>query len=249
LAELDQLAAQNAASNDRLTAVTAKITELKAEADRTLAAAAAAKRAADEAKAALDALADQVSAQQAVLESQHADVESQLAAADASRAQFESELAAIVAEQRAQGVPSSGVSVSGAVFVNPTVHSPIHVTSEYGMRWQPVLHIYRMHAGIDLRSYCGEPIYAARSGTVQWARYRSGYGNQVMVDHGWVNGTSLMSSYAHLSRMVVGPGQHVSTGDLVGYAGATGGISTGCHLHFETYINGATVNPRSYLGI
>ena len=117
------------------------------------------------------------------------------------------------------------------------------------MRLQPILHIWRLHAGIDLMDHCNEPVYAGRDGTVQWAEYRPGLGNQVMVDHGWVNGASLMSSYNHMNTFAVHAGQHVSAGQVVGYAGMTGGVSTGCHLHFEVYINGGTVNPRPYLGI
>lgn len=248
LEQLDTVAATTQSSNNRLSAVKTKITDLKTDADQKVTEAAAAKKTADDAKTALDALTAQVAAQQAALQAQQADVAAQLAAADAATTQLNTDLVALIAQQRAQG-QSAGVMVSGAVFADPTVHDPMVVTSEYGMRWQPILHIYRLHAGIDLRSYCNEPIYAARAGTVRWALYKAGYGNQVMVDHGWVNGTSLMSSYNHLNTMVVSAGQSVSTGQLVGYAGMTGGVSTACHLHFEVYINGSTVNPRPYLGI
>ncbi|WP_159809827.1 M23 family metallopeptidase [Cellulomonas citrea] len=248
LSSLQTLAAQNKAAQNRLSAVKDKITDLKAQADAKVAEAATAKKAAADAKAQLDALTAQVSAQQTSLEAQKADIEAQLAAADAASDQLKNDLAAIIAQQQAAGKPASAI-VSGAVFGNPTVHAPMVVTSEYGMRWQPILHIYRLHAGLDLRSYCGEEVYAGRAGTVQWAMFRSGYGNQVMIDHGWVNGASTMSSYSHLTRAVVSAGQQVQAGQLVGYAGATGGISTGCHLHFEVYINGSTVNPRPYLGL
>jgi len=134
------------------------------------------------------------------------------------------------------------------LFANPTAHNPMYVTSEYGNRLHPVLGYWRLHAGIDLRDRCGEPVYAGRSGTVQWARYRGGYGNQVMVDHGWVDGSSLMSSYNHLSSFAVGAGAQVRAGQVIGYAGNTG-TSAACHLHFEVYINGSTVNPRPYLGL
>ncbi|OZB48232.1 MAG: peptidase M23, partial [Cellulomonas sp. 14-74-6] len=147
----------------------------------------------------------------------------------------------------ASGRPAQ--AAPGAWFVNPTPNDPIVVTSEYGMRLQPILKIWRLHAGIDLMDGCNRPVYAGRDGTVQWAEYRTGAGNQVMVDHGWVNGSSLMTIYDHLNSFAVSPGQRVSAGQLLGYAGMTGGVSTGCHLHFEVYINGATVNPRPYLGI
>ena len=110
------------------------------------------------------------------------------------------------------------------------------------MRFHPVLNYWRMHAGTDLRTWCNTPVYAAAAGTVQWGTYRAGYGNQVMVNNGYWNGASLMSSYNHLSTISVSAGQKVSQGQLVGYAGNTG-TSSACHLHFEVYVNGSTVDP------
>ena len=67
-----------------------------------------------------------------------------------------------------------------------------------------------------------------------------------MVDHGAINGQSLMTSYSHLSRFAVGRGQQVTKGQLIAYAGTTG-YSTGCHLHFMVYVNGAVSNPMNWL--
>lgn len=260
LDELEQLDSANRNAQVRLAAVRDRIAELKAAADAALAEAKTARQAAADAKSALDTLVAQIADQQAALEGQKSDLQAQLDEADAARAALASDLAAIVAaqeEQRRQaaaaaaaagGKAPADVTVTGAVFVNPSATDPIYVTSEYGMRLHPILHIWRLHAGIDLRDYCNQPVYAGRAGTVQWAKYRSGYGNQVLIDHGWVNGASLMSSYNHLTRWVVSAGQQVSTGQLIGYAGNTG-TSAACHLHFEVYVNGATTNPRPYLGI
>jgi murein DD-endopeptidase MepM/ murein hydrolase activator NlpD len=63
-----------------------------------------------------------------------------------------------------------------------------------------------------------------------------------MVNHGYWNGNSLMSSYNHMSSFAVSAGQNVSQGQLLGYSGNTG-TSAACHLHFEVYVNGATVDP------
>jgi murein DD-endopeptidase MepM/ murein hydrolase activator NlpD len=139
-------------------------------------------------------------------------------------------------------------AIIGAQFANPTSISPIYVTSNYGMRLHPTLGYTRLHAGIDLRTYCGTPIYAGKEGTVLWAQMRSGFGNQVMVDHGYTGGNSLMSSYNHLTRYVVRAGQTVERGTLLGYSGNTG-TSAACHLHFEVYVNGSTVDPRRLLGL
>ena len=63
----------------------------------------------------------------------------------------------------------------------------------------------------------------------------------------FIKGNSLMTSYNHLSRFAVHAGQYVTRGQLVGYSGTTGD-STSCHLHFEVYVNGHTVDPMSILG-
>lgn len=101
----------------------------------------------------------------------------------------------------------------------------------------------RFHTGIDLAAPIGTPIYAARAGQVDtagWSRY--GYGLHVIINHGGAQETL----YAHMSRIVVRPGQWVDRGDLIGYVGSTG-WSTGPHLHFEVRVGGAARNPLAYL--
>ncbi len=251
LADLEAAARNQAA---RLDSVQQKITELKKEADQKVADANQAKKDAAAAKAQLDDLQKQQQAKQASLQSQIADAKQQDAQLQASTAQMQSDLQKIIEQQRQQAAAQKstvtpGTALAGALFANPTATSPMYVTSEFGMRLQPVLHIYRLHAGLDMRDQCGQPVYAGRDGTVVWAKYLSGYGNQVMLDHGWVDGKSLMSSYSHMIRYVVSAGQQVKAGQVVGYAGQTGGVSTGCHLHFEVHINAVPVNPRPYLGL
>lgn len=143
------------------------------------------------------------------------------------------------------GSSSNGGSSGGGKATNGFLAYPTkvpYVTSGYGMRFHPVLHYWRLHAGTDFRAYCGTPVYAAAAGTVEWARMRGGYGNQVMINYGTVGGVNLMTSYNHLSRFAVHAGEKVKKGDLVAYSGSTG-TSTACHLHFEVYKNGQTVNP------
>lgn len=120
------------------------------------------------------------------------------------------------------------------------------VTSSYGWRLHPILNYYRLHAGADLRAYCGSEIYAARSGTVKWATFKAGLGNSVLINHGTINGKNVMSSYNHMTRFVVSSGTHVKAGQLIGYAGNTG-TSAACHLHFEVYVNGSTTDPVPHL--
>ncbi len=238
----------------RLDAVQQTISSLKQQADQKVAEANKARQEAADAKARLDDLEREQQAKQATVRSQMAEAQRQVDAADASTAAMQAQLQQVIDAQRQQATAKKssttpGAAIAGALFANPTATSPMYVTSEYGMRLQPILKIWRLHAGIDLRDYCNQPVYAGRDGTVVWAKYLSGYGNQVMVDHGWVDSSSLMSSYSHLNKSVVAPGQQVKAGQVVGYAGQTGGVSTGCHLHFEVYVNGATVNPRASLGL
>ncbi|MGN8245956.1 peptidoglycan DD-metalloendopeptidase family protein [Cellulomonas soli] len=251
LDELSAIESGNRNAQARLAAVKDRIAELKVEADAKVAEADAARVEAADAKAAIDDLYEQQTAKKVSLEAQRADIEAQLAKIDAERSAIQNEISAIAAEQRARdaSIPQAPTgSVSGALFGNPTSINPIYVTSEYGMRLHPTLGYVRLHAGIDLRTYCGTPIYAAREGTVVWAKYRYGFGNQVMVDHGFYKGNSLMTSYNHMTSFVVGAGQAVSEGQLLGYSGNTG-TSAACHLHFEVYVNGATQNPRPLLGL
>ncbi len=116
------------------------------------------------------------------------------------------------------------------------------ITSPFGYRIHPILHVRKLHTGIDIGAPSGARIVAAGSGTVIFAGRNGGYGNFTMIDHG--NG--LVSCYAHQSRIVVHKGQHVSAGTTIGYVGSTG-LSTGPHLHFEVRVNGTPKNPMNYL--
>jgi len=258
LDELADIAAANRSSQARLVAVRDRITELKAEADAKVAEAEEARQEAADRKAEVEDLIAQQTAKQQQIEAQKAAAQQEVAKFDSAAASIRSELEKVAAQQRqraaeaaaaaGQPAPPPAGPVSGSLFGNPTSINPIYVTSEYGMRLHPLLGYYRLHAGIDLRTYCNTPIYAGRDGTVQWAKRVSGLGNQVMLNHGLYNGSSLMSSYNHMSSFVVGAGQNVSRGQLLGYSGNTG-TSAACHLHFEVYVNGGTVNPRPLLGL
>ncbi|WP_421740324.1 peptidoglycan DD-metalloendopeptidase family protein [Cellulomonas sp.] len=253
---LDQLRTAESANKNaeaRLGAVKEKIAQLKAEADQKVVEADAAKAAAAAAKASLDELLARQVQQQASLDAQRAALAAQLAQADAEAAAVQAELQAAIAAQKARdaaaGNPHGPAGpIGNALFGNPTSVSPIYVTSEFGMRFHPTLHYTRLHAGIDLRTFCNTPIYAGRAGTVTWAKARYGFGNQVMIDSGFVNGNALSASYNHLTSFAVSSGQTVERGQLIGRSGNTG-TSAACHLHFEVYVNGGTVNPRPLLGL
>lgn len=120
------------------------------------------------------------------------------------------------------------------------------VTSQFGMRWHPILNYWRLHAGTDFGAACGAPVVASLKGTVVSAGYAGGSGLQVKVDHGTVKGGSLVTTYNHLSSLGVRAGQAIGEGQGLGRVGTTG-LSTGCHLHFETLRDGKYVNPVDLL--
>ncbi|MCV2393730.1 peptidoglycan DD-metalloendopeptidase family protein [Actinotalea sp. M2MS4P-6] len=245
LREVEQIVGVNRNREARLVAVREQITELKKEADQNVADAEVARQKAEARKADLVALEKEAKAKAAEIESQKASLQDQQAELEKQQAQLEADLKKIVAAQeearRKAGQTPIG-STASQPFINPSSVNPIYKTSDYGMRFHPILHYWRMHAGVDLRTWCNTPVYAAAAGTVEWAQYRAGYGNQVMLNNGYWNGKSLMSSYNHLSSFAVSAGQKVSQGQLIAYAGNTG-TSAACHLHFEVYINGATTDP------
>jgi murein DD-endopeptidase MepM/ murein hydrolase activator NlpD len=101
------------------------------------------------------------------------------------------------------------------------------------------------HTGIDIAGPIGTPIYAAKSGVIVEAScgWNYGYGCHVYMD----NGGSFSTMYAHMAgQPVVGVGQSVAQGQLIGYRGNTG-RSTGPHTHFEIRVGGHVVNPMAYL--
>jgi murein DD-endopeptidase MepM/ murein hydrolase activator NlpD len=121
-----------------------------------------------------------------------------------------------------------------------------YITSPYGMRFHPILHIWKLHDGTDFGAGCGTPIHAAASGVVTDKYYNGGYGNRLFVSHGVIDGSSITTVYNHLSKYNVHNGQRVRKGQVIGYVGTTG-YSTGCHLHFMVYQNGNVVNPMKWL--
>jgi murein DD-endopeptidase MepM/ murein hydrolase activator NlpD len=129
---------------------------------------------------------------------------------------------------------------SSVPIANPVPGMP--VSSSFGTRKDPLLGLLAFHSGMDFRATSGSSVLATAKGTVTAADYNGGYGNMVDIDHG--NGLS--TRYGHLSQILVGVGQHVSIGDVIGKTGSTG-RSTGPHLHYEIRKNGSAVNPMKYL--
>jgi murein DD-endopeptidase MepM/ murein hydrolase activator NlpD len=114
------------------------------------------------------------------------------------------------------------------------------ISSNFGMRFHPVLHYKRMHNGVDLAIKHGHPVNAPADGIVQFAARKGGYGNYLIINHGG----GYKTGYAHLSRFEkkIQPGKFVSRGQLVAYVGNTG-TSSGPHLHYEIIKNNKFVDP------
>ncbi|HET7415308.1 MAG TPA: peptidoglycan DD-metalloendopeptidase family protein [Arthrobacter sp.] len=170
------------------------------------------------------------------------------------QAQLEAERRAAEANRPAPPAPAPAPPPSNSGFgLRLPVGPGISMTSGFGWRKTPAGTIDfmgrggYMHTGLDFGTPCGVPVYAPADGEVWYAdaAIPSG-GNRVVLTHGVVNGDALSTIYYHLQRSVVSPGQHVSKGQIIAYAGDTGN-STGCHLHFETILNGEAVDPLSVL--
>lgn len=125
-------------------------------------------------------------------------------------------------------------------FSNPAPGQDI--TSRFGNRPDPFFGGLAMHAGIDFRAPTGTEIRSTGSGKVVKAAFSGGYGNMVEIDHG----LGLTTRFGHMSRILVGEGDTVEPGQIIGLSGSTG-RSTGPHLHYEVRRNGDPVDPMRFL--
>jgi len=117
------------------------------------------------------------------------------------------------------------------------------LTSQYSMsRFHPTLHEMLPHLGIDIAAPYGKLIVAPAAGTVIRAGTASGYGLVMEIDHG--NG--IVTKYGHLSRFIARRGEYVVRGEAIAQVGSSG-LATGPHLHYEVQVNGATVDPLTYV--
>jgi len=257
---LDTMRAEGRAVEAHLVAVRQQVAALKVEAEAALAQAKAAREVAAAAKTKLDLMnaaqtryTATVAAKKATeiksirtMQAQSNALARVLAArAKAAREKAAREKAAREAAARAahRAVPRTAPPGSSNGFLNYPSNAP--VSSEFGMRFHPIWQQWILHSGIDFAANCGSPVYAAAGGDVIMAtpEYASGgYGNRLVIDHGYQRGAYLTTTYNHLTSFVVTSG-HVARGQVVAYSGTTG-TSTGCHLHFETRQDGTPVNPR-----
>ncbi|WIJ45873.1 M23 family metallopeptidase [Curtobacterium citreum] len=160
----------------------------------------------------------------------------------------EAAAAAAAANSGGGGAPAPGGGGGGSVgsgsgtgWVRPAGG---YVISPYGYRVHPITGRVTKHDGLDLTSGCSTAIVAASAGTVDYVGWYGGYGNYVRINHGG----GVKTAYGHIVNggFRVSPGQQVSAGQLIALVGSTGN-STGCHLHYEVHINGATTDPAPFM--
>jgi len=116
------------------------------------------------------------------------------------------------------------------------------ITAGFGQRLDPFSGEGAFHSGVDIAAPCGTGVEASADGLVLQAGPSSGYGNEILIDHGF----GLTTKYGHLSRVYVVVGQRVKQGQAIGAVGMTG-RTTGPHLHYEVIVDNIPVNPAKYL--
>ncbi len=119
-----------------------------------------------------------------------------------------------------------------------------YISSNYGMRVDPINGKHRYHKGIDIAGVEGTEINTIASGFVTFVGRKGGYGNVVEIHHS----NTLKSRYAHLNDTLVEKGTVVRKGEIVATMGSTGRV-TGPHLHLEVWKNGTAKNPKDYLDL
>ena len=140
------------------------------------------------------------------------------------------------------GNTGSSAPSSGASWLRPCSYT--YLSSKFGYRDAPTAGASSYHQGVDLAAPKNTPVYATRAGVVTASTYGNAAGFYVTINHG----DGFSSIYMHLESKVVGAGQAVSAGQLIGYVGKSG-IATGYHLHFGISYNGMYVNPCLYVNL
>ena len=126
--------------------------------------------------------------------------------------------------------------------IQPVLNKDLtRVASGYGMRIDPVYHVRKFHQGMDFTAPTGTEVFATGNAKVKFTGWKQGYGNTVILDHGF----GYETLYAHLYKSLVRKGQKVRRSDIIGLVGNTG-KSTGPHLHYEVRLNDRPVDPRNY---
>ncbi len=116
------------------------------------------------------------------------------------------------------------------------------ITSNFGRRISPFSGKSSLHRGIDVAAQIGTPIYAPADGVVIFSGLKAGFGNFIMIAHGY----GVVTRYGHNAQNMVQAGQKIKRGEQIGTVGMSG-RTTGPHLHYEVWLNGRAVNPRKFI--
>ena len=116
------------------------------------------------------------------------------------------------------------------------------ITSGFGQRSSPFTGEPAVHKGLDVAAPIGTPIYAPADGVVLFSGKRNGFGNFVMIAHGY----GVVTGYGHNAQNLVSPGQVIHRGDQIATVGQSG-RSTGPHLHYEVAVNGRVIDPKKFI--
>ena len=145
-------------------------------------------------------------------------------------------------DEVAQMAKEQEIRMENIPAIQPVMNKDLkRVASGYGMRIDPVYHVRKFHQGMDFSAPIGTEIYATGNAKVKFSGWKQGYGNTVILDHGF----GYETLYAHLYKSLVRKGQKVRRSDIIALVGNTG-KSTGPHLHYEVRLNGKPVDPRNY---
>ncbi len=219
--------------------------ELAAEAEKSLKAAVAARLAVQDNLDRQEANAGRLNAQLAVLTEDRAATEADFEKGEKARKAAEAKAAAEAAAAAADAADAARDSDDSGQLSGQGWALPVSgwISDRFGPRPdRPVAGVGAFHYGTDLAAGCGQPVYAATAGTVVYAGWLGSYGNWVLVDHG----SGIQTGYAHNSAVLVSEGERVAAGERVALVGTTG-ASSGCHLHFETRVDGARIDPQPFM--
>ncbi len=122
----------------------------------------------------------------------------------------------------------------------PLMHYQLE--SRFGVRHDPFNRRTAMHTGLDFSAPFKSPVYNTAPGTVIFAGAKNEFGRVVDIDHG----SGIVTRYAHLHRITVALGQHLSGREQIGLLGSSG-RSTGPHVHYEVQVNGVPQDPEKFL--
>ena len=145
-------------------------------------------------------------------------------------------------DEVAQMTKEQEIRMENIPAIQPVMNKDLkRVASGYGMRIDPVYHVRKFHQGMDFTAPTGTEVFATGNAKVDFAGWKQGYGNTVILDHGY----GYKTLYAHLYKILVRKGQKVRRSDIIALVGNTG-KSTGPHLHYEVRLNNKPVDPRNY---